>query len=361
MNDALVYAQGSRAIGATIVHGDSDDRFDLDAILEFSTPRGWSPGKILDYLEVSFNGFPDVRDIVRCTRCIQLQFAFMHLDVTPMDPASAPRAERVGDIYHSPEHGSDERFSVNPYGFAEWFKSQVVMPSRRFQDQVNIMRSRMAIPDLIAKGTITADAEIDELPAPVSPIRDAPQVIALKLMKRYLNLRYAKRNLKRPVSIYLSKIAVEVPPNQFGLCAQLEAFATDLEKRMAHAIEVGVRPEERNPAFFKENFNDRWPKDENDMKVFRADLTHLRKELARARQTDFVEIQDIFDRLFGERITKNAVRSYLDGLSGVATSASYERGKGFVAAPGLLAAAAAPTVQVSKAPAHRFHAGLLKK
>lgn len=38
MEDALVYAQGSRAIGATIIDGATDDRFDLDAILEFRRP-----------------------------------------------------------------------------------------------------------------------------------------------------------------------------------------------------------------------------------------------------------------------------------------------------------------------------------
>ena len=42
MDDALVYAQGSRAIGATIVHGADDDRFDLDAILEFQRPSWWT-------------------------------------------------------------------------------------------------------------------------------------------------------------------------------------------------------------------------------------------------------------------------------------------------------------------------------
>lgn len=39
MDTALVYPQGSRAIGATVVHGADDDRFDLDAVLEFRPPR----------------------------------------------------------------------------------------------------------------------------------------------------------------------------------------------------------------------------------------------------------------------------------------------------------------------------------
>ena len=93
MENALVYPQGSRAIGATIVHGADDDRFDLDAVLEFRTPIGWTPRRVLDELYVAFAGFPDVKKIERCTRCVQLQFAFMHLDVTPMDPDRDPRPE----------------------------------------------------------------------------------------------------------------------------------------------------------------------------------------------------------------------------------------------------------------------------
>jgi len=366
MNDALVYAQGSRAIGATIVDGSSDDRFDLDAILEFRTPPGWQPKRVLDGLFDAFEGFPDVRKIVRCTRCVQLQFAFMHLDVTPMDPFAAPRQERAGNIYHSPDKGAEALFSVNPYGFAQWFRQTVKLPSHQFQDQVRAMRNQMSIPDRIALNAVFAEAETDKLPEPIDPLRDAPQVIALKLMKRYLNLRYAPRDRKRPVSIYLSKVAVEVPMNIFGLCAQLEALASELDRRTAVALASGQRPEERNPVFREENFNDRWPKDATDMVVFRGDLQHLLAELARARESELSEIQEIFDQLFGERVTQQAVRKYLEGLSDKSAPAAYERGKGFLAAPALVAAAApaaaSPVMapQVSRAPAHSFHSGFLK-
>lgn len=364
MNSALVYPQGSRAIGATIVDGSSDDRFDLDVLLEFSTPYGWTPQMVLDELFEAFQAFPDVRKIVRCTRCVQLHFAFMHLDVTPMDPFAEPRQARAGNIYHSPDEGADKLFSVNPFGFAQWFRQTVTMPSRQFQDHVRSMRASMAIPDRLALNMVFADAEVDKLPEPIDPIRDAPQVIALKLMKRYLNLRYANRDRKRPVSIYLSKVAAEVPLNQFGLCAQLEALATELDQRMAMGL-AGKWPEERNPPFPRENFNDRWPKDAADMSVFRGDLQHLVKELARARQSSLSEIQEIFERLFGERVTKKAVRTYLDGLSNKPAPASYEQGKGFVAAPALVAAVPAGAAQstvakVSRAPAHSFHFGLLE-
>lgn len=361
MDQVLVYAQGSRAVGATIVDGASDDRFDLDAILEFATPLGWSPRRVLDELCDAFQGFPDVRNVVRCTRCVQLQFAFMHLDVTPMDPFSKPRQERAGDIYHSPDDGADALFSVNPYGFATWFRQHVVMPLPQFSDQLRQMRSRMAVPDRIVKGATMADADIDKLPPPINPLRDAPQVLALKLMKRYRNLRYAKRNLKRPASIYLSKVAAEVPLNPFGLCAQLEDFAGELHRRVSVALATGQRPEERNPAFWPENFNDRWPKSNDDLKVFQADLGHLMAELSRARQSELAEIQRIFDGLFGERVTEKAVRGYLDRLTGGAGPSSYERGRGFVTAPALLMSASSSSARVSKAPAHHFHMGVLRR
>lgn len=204
-------------------------------------------------------------------------------------------------------------------------------------------------------GTIMADAEIDNLPELIDPIRDAPQVIALKLMKRYLNLRYANRDLKRPVSIYLSKVAVEVPANPYGICAQLEAFAQNLDRRMATALETGRGPKECNPVFPEENFNDRWPKANHEMRVFRADLNHLLTELARARRSELSDIRKIFDDLFGEQVSEKAVRSYVDGLPSVAAPGAYERGKGFVAAPALLSPTTAKAAEVSRAPAHHFH------
>lgn len=358
METALVYPQGSRAIGATIVNGADDDRFDLDAILEFHTPNGWTPQQVLDELHAAFEGFPDVKKIERCTRCIQLQFAFMHLDVTPMDPDRDPRRERVGEIYHSPDAGHDERFRVNPYGFAEDFKTRITMPSRGFQKHVRDVRAKLQMKDRLVPGSIMADADIDALPEPINPIRDAPQVIALKLMKRYLNLRYSNRDEKRPVSVYLSKIAAEVPLSPFGICAQLENYAAEIDKRMAIALESGHRLEERNPALWEENFNDRWPKHDQEMKLFRLDLRHLVTELARARSSSLVDTRKIFDDLFGERVSEKAVRAYIDDLSPTAAASHYEHNKGFVANPALVTASPQKATQVSKAAPHHFHPGI---
>ncbi|MEM9840570.1 MAG: nucleotidyltransferase [Pseudomonadota bacterium] len=368
MGTASVYAQGSRAIGATIVHGVADeDRFDLDAVIELAIPPLWTPRKALDELHTSLQGFPDVQEIERCTRCVQLRFAFMHLDVTVMRPGAAPRPERVGEIFHSPDRGADETHWVNPYGFAEWVKARAVPPSVSFHTAANDLRRSLGVADrfvdTIPSLMYAVRAETQNLPAPLDPIRDSWQIIALKLMKRYLNLRYANRSEKRPISVYLSKIAVEVPLNRHGICSQLEGFAVELDRRIAIAVDEGCWPEERNPVYPEENFNDRWPRDVAAMRLFRDDLRHLCGELRRARQSAVAEIQSIFDGLFGERVSAAAIRTYADNLPSVPRKPSYEHGKGFVVAPAVLRPVTEQTTtsRVSRAPAHTFHPRRLKR
>ena len=285
----------------------------------------------------------------------------MHLDVTPLDPADEPRPERVGQIFHSPDDGPDEVHDVNPFGFIEWFKENITPGKQVFLDHVQKTRAGLSLRDRFDGGQIMANADVDELPEPIDPIRDAPQVIALKLMKRYLNLRYANRDLKRPLSIYLSKLAALVPASPLGICAQLEKYAANLEQRITHALEPGERLEERNPRFPQENFNDRWPKSDHDLQVFREDLRHLQKELTRARQSELSEIQRIFDELFGERISEGAVRAYVDSIDSSGQKSSFEHGRGYVAAPAVLDSTIAAKPKISRAAPHHFHPDETKK
>src|SRR4051794_30813251 len=74
MNSAsTIYAQGSMAIGATIISGTNEDRYDVDALVDMATPGHWSDDDVLDYLFDALQGFPDAHKILRCTRCVQMQ------------------------------------------------------------------------------------------------------------------------------------------------------------------------------------------------------------------------------------------------------------------------------------------------
>jgi hypothetical protein len=179
----------------------------VDALVDVPVPSHWSNDEGLNQLHAALQGFPDVRKIVRCTRCVQLQFAFMHMDVTLLNPMVEPRPERVGEIFHSPDTGASRRVPSNPYGFSLWFRKNVTYPTPEFLEAVKSRRQTMAIdrlPPMMAR-----DKALQEKLPPIIPPRvDAQQVHALKLMKRYLNLRYERRRIRRPPSIYFTKLAV---------------------------------------------------------------------------------------------------------------------------------------------------------
>ncbi|MGV0817251.1 hypothetical protein [Martelella sp. AMO21009] len=98
------------------------ERFDVDAIVEIDVPADWDNSRALDILEESLQGFPGVNKIVRCTRCVQLQFPFMHMDVTILDRQQRLAVERVGEIFHAPDTGPALRVPSNPWGFTNWFR-----------------------------------------------------------------------------------------------------------------------------------------------------------------------------------------------------------------------------------------------
>ena len=130
-----IYAQGSVATSTTIVSGTEDDRFDVDAIVEIDVPRDWDNDRALDELEKSLQGFPGVVAIERCTRCVQLQFPFMHMDVTILDRRERLAIERAGEIFHSPDEGVASRVRSNPWGFTDWFRSSVGFGEQLFAER----------------------------------------------------------------------------------------------------------------------------------------------------------------------------------------------------------------------------------
>lgn len=352
---SLIYPQGSMAIGATIVSGTEDDRFDVDALIDMQVPSHWSDDDVLDHLFDALQGFPDVRKFVRCTRCVQMQFAFMHMDVTILDPMQEPRPERVGEIFHSPDEGSSYRVPSNPYGFAVWYRKNVVYPSREFLDEIRGRRRSFGVnrlPDL----AILEKSEQEELP-PVIPERiDAQQVYALKLMKRYLNLRYEDRGMRRPPSIYVTKLSSTCGYDLNGLTAQLERFAGKIKAEMSAAILAGQGPDERNPSYEPDQLNDRWPTTQQERRALHDDMNVLLHEIAKARGADITDILKILAELFGERVKERAQETFtnrMDKRTG-GRKVHIERGTGAII-PATAVAAPAVARNAVEVPRHNFH------
>lgn len=351
---SMLYAQGSMAIGATIISGTDEDRFDVDALVDMTTPADWSDDDVLDYLFEALQGFPDVRKIIRCTRCVQMQFAFMHMDVTILDAARQPRLERVGEIFHSSDTGTGYRVPSNPHGFSTWFRENVTKPTYDFEKSLQSRRRMYGIDRL--QSSVRADVEQENLPEVIPTRLDAQQVLALKLMKRFLNLRCQTRSIRRPPSIYLTKLAVTCGYEPAGLTAQLERFALKVKSEMDIAFAANAGPDERNPSYPPDRLNDRWPNTQADRKTLSDDMDYLINALRIARTAEIKDIAAIFDKVFGERVSIRTMETFskrIDNRSGRETF-RYERGTGTII-PVTAAAAVAVAREAVAAPRHNFH------
>ena len=309
---SMIYAQGSIATSTTIISGTDDDRFDVDAIVEFDVPGHWSNSYALDLLEEALQGFPGATKIVRCTRCVQIQFPFMHMDVTVLDRAERISILRAGDIFHSPDEGIAYRVPSNPWGFTSWFRSSVGAHQEVFAETVRrhragIVRNRLQPLDE-GERLIVAEADQQDLPPMIPSRLDAQEVIALKLLKRYVNLHYENLSLRQPPSIYLAKRTGDVGYIPYGLSAQLMELASSTARILRGHLANGTRPDEKNPSYQPDSINDRWPTagaaGQRDMREFADALDRLVERLAACATATLAEISQAIDELFGERIGK---------------------------------------------------------
>ncbi len=357
-----IYPQGSIAMGTTVVSGANEDRFDLDALVEMNIPPEWTPEKPIDLLYEALHDFPDAKNIVRCTRCVQVQFAFMHMDVTVMDPCKGARIERAGDIFHSPDSGAARRVPANPYGFSKWFRETVKQNDMVFAEKLKKRRMTNGMDRLYRSEQGAMDAKQDDLPPMLPPRLVSEQVVAIKLIKRYLSLRYQNRTIKRPPSIYLSKLAAEIDYSDSGLFVQLQALASGIQTQMQTYITTCSVPDERNPSYVQDKLNDRWPNDQKDMEILLADMSYLLSELDAAKRSDFKGIKKIFAELFGEKIILKSVESLLSRAENAVNqedAIGYEKSTGAVIlgeAVGL-----ATKAKVGIAPKHNFHCETLNQ
>lgn len=360
--ESLIYAQGSVATSTTILSGDNDDRFDVDAIVEIDVPSHWSESEPLDQLFETLKNFPGAVEVIRCTRCVQIRFAFMHMDVTIMDRRQRLSGERPGHIFHSPDTGPAYRVDSNPWGFTVWFRAQVGIGERLFEQRLKAARKAASVSRLTvldeAERRVLADAEQVPLP-PMIPSRiDAQEAVALKLLKRYLNLRYTRSRLKRPPSIWLTKMTGDMGLIEGGLTLQLYALAKfisdNLRKHLAHE----TVPREANPSYPPDKINDRWPRPwpeaEVDMRTLADHLDLLADAIEEMNSSSQSAILSKIDDLFGERFGQEERRILKDRYDRRGTSGGellIKPGSGTIYAPAVVGS----KVEAQPIPRHRFH------
>lgn len=316
--NSLIYSQGSMATSTTIISGTDDDRFDVDAVVEVAIPPDWSYKQALDRLYEALESFPHKSAIERCTRCVQLQFANMHMDVTILDNSENIAGERPGKIFHSPDSGDSYSVPSNPWGFTNWFRNSLFQDQLEFKDKLISKRdmnalSRLRVTD--EEMSFLKEAEQEDLP-PIIPARvDSQEAVALKLLKRFINLQYEDNEAKRPPSIYLTKKAIDCGYASSGLAVQLYQLANHISGELQLHINSGTRPDERNPSYRPDIITDRWPRSgddgDKDLQTTINFMEFLKAQLIAVSTMPIAEAKAVLSELFGERITERMLHQLI--------------------------------------------------
>ena len=340
------YPQGSMAIGAAIASGVTQDEYDLDVVLEGKW-QGWAPQEVLDLLFKALNGEPESRyhgKVRRRTRCVTVEYAGMHIDVTPAErrPATPERESNI--FHHRHPQNPGQRIVANPYGFAEWFKQ--VTPDAGFAEQYAEKAHRYEA-SLLMKA-----AETDPVPPSESVFLKSLAVVALQLLKRWRNVQYHRRTGRKPPSIMMSKLVADAAGRTSTLFEELLHQAREMLAFFERSHQAGQRVHVENPVCPRDVLTDRWPADLGDQAVFVEDLRRLIQRLEQLRKCDLGEVRQIIVELFGEGPTTDAVEAFVQrfGHEIEQGKSQHLRKGGRVALPGVAATGIAT-------PKHKFFGG----
>lgn len=345
------YPQGSMAIDATISNRSTDDEYDLDIVSQLGGRfRAMSPLAILLALELALKDYP-VQKVVRQTRCVTLYYADrMHLDITP-----ALRVyntlDRESFITHAkgPTPSVDDTLvDMNAYGFGCWYRDRTPLEYRlakAFHDRWVGLEA----------GEMRADAEVDEVPDQSEFTVKNTATLALQLIKRFRNIRYAEYQGRIPPSIMLSYYA--------GMAAKADTTLSDMVIRISNwiigdieqASLYGRKLHVANPICPDDVFTDRWPEAVVQQDEFARHLKDLVSGLEAAKRGALYpdKLMTWLRDGFGDRVVTKAADRMADAVgNGVQTAQQRYSRTGGLILPSAGLAAASP--HIARAQPHSF-------
>ena len=309
----LFYPQGSMAIGATIASKLKTDEFDIDIAAQLDLPECVSPNEPLDLLFEAIRGEPGSRYYQmtkRRPRCITVSYSDkMHLDVTPLIRREDTPERESWIFHHDPKAPSESGKAItNAYGFADWFKDNTPLD----QDFANLFEKRASEYEQM----VALAAESEPVPPHEPPFRKSKAVIVLQLLKRWRNVQYDERSVRRPPSILLSKLVADAANHTDQLSEELLLQARHMLSEFRNWHDAGCLIQVTNPVCKEDVLTDRWPGTLRDQTIFISDLENLVAKVERLvsgcnlGEMNLGEMKKIMVELFGEAPTTDAFRAF---------------------------------------------------
>lgn len=227
----------------------------------------------------------------------------MHLDVTPSLRAYGT-LDRESLITHAkgPRRSEDDSFvDMNAYGFAQWYASRTPLEVRMAKE---FHRRWLDHAGLATR----ADADVDDVPEQCDFIVKNTATLALQLLKRYRNIRYASYSGRIPPSVMLSYYAGLAAHPNMSLSAMLVRIANWVVRDIEQASLYGRLLHVANPVCAADVFTDRWPESGAQQNEFAEYLRELVRSLEAMRKGEMFPntMMDVLRENFGDRVVTRA-------------------------------------------------------
>jgi hypothetical protein len=304
------YPSGSFATGTAIASRVSKNQHDVDVVIELDIAPTSAPQVVLQLLFDAINGEEGSRYYGKVTlnsRCVTVEYD----DGTTVDLMPVARLEgeppRAGNLFHHKrEAGEAYHKPVNPWGFADHFNQHVEFDPTFY----DLFKGRR----LLVEGQLAIKADTQPIPDHAPLEEKSPRIVALQLIKRARDIAYRKRAGRKPPSVVLGAMALDVGPVQPRLIDEVIGIATFIRSRLMAKDGPRGTVQVLNPVYAPDEFTDRWPEDFAAQSMFDADLRRLIVDLYRLRNDSLSleQKKEILQRQFGETAAEYAIESHLD-------------------------------------------------
>jgi hypothetical protein len=280
----------------------------------------------------------------RQTRCVTINYqGGMHIDLSPAELTNLHDPRRSNIFHSKPEdsRANDKRILTNSFGFVEEYNARCPI-DKSFQEEYS---RRVIASD---RGLVAMQKDADSLPVPDHSIfagGKSAVTVALQLIKRNRNIRWANRGGRMPASVMLSCLTLEVAEAGRTIAQNTLVTAQHILNRLVSAQRVAALIHVENQRCPGDVFTDRWPENHanqntmiTDMRLFLSQLAILldeREPLNRRTQ--------VLKEMFGENVGQSVVDDLGDELGHAIQTGRH----GFGVAGGLLVAPA----QIASKPA----------
>lgn len=279
-----IYPQGSMALNTT-VKPPKGDEFDLDFVCEFGVDyRAFAnPVALLDLLEKRLREHATYRSMLeRKNRCVRLNYAReFYMDILPgcHDPHNG------GTCLVVPDRRLPTWKASNPKGYIDWFTGRTVF---------RVSRSRMF-----------ADAE--PIPDQEAVSDKPPLKLAVQLLKRWRDLKYATNMDIAPISIVLTTLAGNTYRGEGTVAEAMDTILAGIVVAIDTALPK--RLPVRNPSNTNEDLSERWDSDRAAYEMFCITMRELNVQWRQLRaETGLMNVTARLERLFGRDLARSVVR-----------------------------------------------------